>query len=200
MGKDERTVEQVISQAQETLKTAKRGYKDFVGDDPERRLPGLRNAIVFGRAVTNVIENLRGRVPDFDLWYKPWSRKLAEDPGFRRLYQLRSEVLKQGASGAEHTAHLHNVSARTLAPVMSNPPAWAKSFFIGDSSGGSGWEVELPSGEVEPYYVSLPIGVATLTHTIDVAGEAVEAGPLLSSYLASMEEIIMEAKARFSTA
>jgi hypothetical protein len=38
---------------------------------------------------------------------------------------------------------------------MTPPPA-AGAFFIGDPMGGSGWEVEMPDGSTQPFYVDLP--------------------------------------------
>lgn len=198
MGDKSREPAQILDQARETLKTAQRGYADFVGNDPERRLSGLRNAIVFGRAVTNVIENLRGKVPDFDGWYKPQSAKLAENLQFRRLYQLRSEILKQGIIAANHSFTVNYLNTDDLAPIMSNPPAGARDFFMGDSAGGSGWDVELPDGEIVQYYVNLPGSIeVSHAHTIRVAGEDLPAGPLIDSYLQQMSSLIAEARMKF---
>ena len=36
-----------------------------------------------------------------------------------------------------------------------NPPEGANGFFIGDNLGGSGWEVYLPDGSTEKYYVAM---------------------------------------------
>lgn len=189
---------QIISQARAMLKTAQRGYADFAGDDPARRLTGLQNAIVFGRAVTNVLENLRGKVPEFDSWYKPLSAKLSENSQFRRLYQLRSEILKQGAASANASLTVNYLNTSDLAPIMSNPPAGARSFFMGDANGGSGWEVELPDGDTEKYYVSLP-GAVKVSHNHSITVEDVDypAGPLIQSYLEEMSSLIAQASAQF---
>jgi hypothetical protein len=39
---------------------------------------------------------------------------------------------------------------------MQNPPPGARGFFLADEVGGSGWEIEMPDGRVEKFYVGLP--------------------------------------------
>lgn len=46
------------------------------------------------------------------------------------------------------------------------PPPDATSFFIADLIGGSGWEIELPDGLTEKYYVVVP---PDPRYTLDVA-------------------------------
>jgi hypothetical protein len=131
MAKDARSVSDVLRQATETLRTAQRGLEDLRAADPSRRMPGLRNAIVFGRAVTNVLENLRGRVANFDDWYKPETQQLSRDPGFRRLYEMRSEILKEGALGIGPAITIDYLNTADLQDLLRNPPPGARGFFIG---------------------------------------------------------------------
>ena len=46
----------VLQSARDTLRTAELGLRDLQGGPADRRLAGLRNAVVFGRAVTNVLK------------------------------------------------------------------------------------------------------------------------------------------------
>ena len=190
------TANAILRNASETLRIARSGFADFAGPDPARRDAGFRNAVVFGRAVTNVLEHLRGKVPNFDEWYKPKSLALKEDEGFRTLYQLRSQILKEGTGGPSMSIHIGHMDTADLAPLMRNPPPGAKGFFVGDMTGGSGWEVELPDGEKEKYYVSLPASIdMSVTHQI---GDE-DAKHLLSRYLNEMQSLIAEARAQFGT-
>jgi len=59
-----RTTTDIIRSAEETLKTAEQGLEDLIKGPPQRKLSGLRNLIV-GRAVTNILQNLRSIEPDF---------------------------------------------------------------------------------------------------------------------------------------
>jgi hypothetical protein len=58
----------------ETLRMAMIGLGDLQSDDHERRLPGLRNAAVYGHATTQTLQGLRGADATFDAWYGPNQR------------------------------------------------------------------------------------------------------------------------------
>ncbi|MEV7606132.1 hypothetical protein AB0N65_11895 [Paenarthrobacter sp. NPDC089322] len=198
MGKPERDAATVIADAEAMLRTARLGLKDFKGADMERRLPGLSNAVVFGRAVTNVIENLRSRVDSFAEWYRPRSAALGKDATFKRLYQMRSEILKQGSSGVSTKVIVESFDSRDLAPLMASPPPGATRFFMFDQTGGSGWEVELPTGYTVRYYVALPDSVkASSSLTLRLGDEDIDAAPVLERYLEAMERIVSDAKSKF---
>jgi hypothetical protein len=60
-----------------------------------RTLLGLFAVVVFGRAVTNALQNLRTFDRQaFDEWYGPWKQEMEEDPLLRWFYKLRSDILK----------------------------------------------------------------------------------------------------------
>ncbi len=90
-----KTTSDVLQRVQETLQTAKLGLRDVIEGRPERRLGGLRNLVVSGRAVTNVLQNLRSIEPTFDNWYKPYVAEMRADLLLRYFYTLRSQILKE---------------------------------------------------------------------------------------------------------
>ena len=189
------SAEEILSNAAETLSVARLGLADFLGPDPSRRLAGFKNAVVFGRAVTNVLEHLRGKVPAFDDWYKPRSAALGQDEGFAKLYKLRSQILKEGSGAPSVSSAIEHLNPGEFALLMKSPPPGARGFFIGDATGGSGWEVELGSGEVERYYVAVPPSVGfSFSHKLGNE----DAGALLTRYLDAMRELIAEARKRFA--
>lgn len=153
-----KTTENILASATQTLQTAKYGLDDYLGKIPERRETGLRNMIVFSRAVTNVIQNLRSTVGkrEFNMWYEPWQLKMKEDAVMKAFYQMRTEILKQGVLETSLSMHIEHLNTNDLQPLMQNPPQNAVGFFIGDNLGGSGWEILMPDGEKEKYYVDLP--------------------------------------------
>ena len=55
----ERDADAVLRDAEATLETARLGLADLTGPDARRYMPGLRAVVTFGRAVTNVLQNLR---------------------------------------------------------------------------------------------------------------------------------------------
>lgn len=207
-GMGEKTVASVLADAAETLKTAEFGLSDFVGSDPRRRMSGLRNLVVFGRAVTNVLQNLRSvvGVKVFDEWYEPIQEDMRQDEVLRFFYVMRSEILKEGTLRPGTSVHL-NLNTNGLAPLLSNPPRGAKGFFIGDNLNGSGWEVELPDGSTEKYYVELPASVQVTTNfhfpdaPVSRKGEIISddsAEGLAQLYIDSLRSLLEKAKAKFS--
>lgn len=152
-----RDVETILKDAAETLQTAEWGLADFLGNDPRRRMPGLRNLVTFGVATTQATQNLRGIDKDaFDNWYEPFRAQMRDDPLMRYFWKLRSQILKEGRLGSVGVEIHVEFDGSRHQEVMRNPPPGARMFFIGDMLGGSGWEVELPDGTTTKYYVELP--------------------------------------------
>jgi len=198
----------ILADTEEMICTAELGLADLLGDDPRRRMPGLRNVAVFGRAVTNVLQNLRSEEPTFDDWYGPQQERMRADPLLKYFYDLRSEILKEGTLGRVHTElHVERLDSRDLAPLMRNPPPGAQGFFVGDELGGSGWEVQLPDGSVTKYYVRLPdeVRIQTRFHFEEPPGqhegrpiEDTSAQSLARHYVEHLRELVGEAKRRFA--
>src|SRR5438094_483482 len=160
----DRTSADVLRAARQTLATVEKGLADLASGDPNRRVAGLHNLVVFGRAVTNVLQNLRSSEPDFDAWYGPHRAEMEADPLLKYLYELRTEILKKGILPIGTSMYIHQLRIPEDMARLGPPPPNARGFFIGDNLGGSGWEVELPDGRTEKYYAELPadIGVATM--------------------------------------
>ena len=79
----------ILQRTEETLYTAMLGLKALESSDPRERMAGLRNLIVFGRAVTNVLQNLRSVEPEFESWYSSYGSEMSVDPLMRFFYTLR---------------------------------------------------------------------------------------------------------------
>jgi hypothetical protein len=202
MGKEKRSAIDILKETTETLNTARFGMSLVQSEDPEQRKFGLRNIIVFGRAVTNVLQNLRSVVAGFDEWYEPWVARMKADPVMTHLYKVRSEILKEGRLTPTQRS-FGGFSSAALQPLMKNPPPGATDFFMGDPWGGSGWVVTLPNGEVEKYYISLQnVPGITLRTSVFLA----DAPPDLKDmtiqeichhYLEELSAIVNDAKDRF---
>ena len=152
---------EVLTEARRTLETARLGLDDFLhGNTEMRRTAGLRNVIVWGRAVTNVLQNLRTVIERqaFDSWYQPKQIEMRDDPTFKYLYELRSQVLKEGTHGL--TTGGVDIRSMNTRDIFNAPkPPGAGSFFMGDELGGSGWFIRRPDGTLEKYYAMLPATV-----------------------------------------
>jgi hypothetical protein len=199
---EKKSTKQILQRAEETLYTASLGLEHVKGKDPRTRVAGLRNVVVFGRAVTNVLQNLRSVEPEFDEWYAPHVEAMSRDELMSFFYQLRSEILKQGALAISSSMTL---SGDPMAVFRHfKPPPRAKAFFIGDNIGGSGWEVETEDGAVEKYYVQLPSALPGLSVDMNIhlqgAPEELQRVPapdLCEAYLDKLSALVKEAKARF---
>jgi hypothetical protein len=155
-----RDAQDILRNAGECLQTAAIGLEDLTGSDPKRRLIGLRNLVVFGRSITFILQTLRRVDRDrFNGWYAPFKKEMRDDALMKYFAELRNTILKVGGPKTTQAMYVEHLDFRDLQPLMENPPPGAKRFFIGDQLGGSGWEIELPDGSIEKYYVELPIAV-----------------------------------------
>jgi hypothetical protein len=100
----------------------------------------------------------------FDAWYAPFKAEMERDPLMRYFTKLRNEILKEGTQPTSLSVQVDYLSTDDLQPLLNNPPPGAESFFIGDQLGGSGWEIALPDGTKEKYYVDLPDTIRMQTY------------------------------------
>jgi hypothetical protein len=200
-----RTTLDIIRSAEDTLKTAIQGLEDLVKGPQERKLSGLRNLVVFGRAVTNIIQNLRSTEQDFETWYKKYQEEMKSDPLLKYFYELRSKILKEGVLKTLTKVFIRKLEVPKDLAGFGTPPQNAKGFFIGDTLGGSGWEVELPDGSLEKYYVELPSDIGSISvHFPDAPnyhlGKEIEdtsITKLAKLYINYLRNLIIAAKDRF---
>jgi hypothetical protein len=80
-----KNVAEVLSGTMDQLDTAHLGLADYLeGATPTRRRAGLRNVIVWGRAVTSTLQHIRVfKREAFDDWYLPKRAEMADDPEFK---------------------------------------------------------------------------------------------------------------------
>jgi hypothetical protein len=89
----------VLTRAGTMMRLTDLGLADMDSDDPDRALSGFVNMLVFGRAVTSALQNLRSfDQVAFDTWYEPWQKEMKGDPLLRYFYKLRSDILKNVSS------------------------------------------------------------------------------------------------------
>lgn len=157
-----RTTARILADAEQTLATAKLGLRLLKTGTPDQRMAGLRNVAVFGRALTNVLQNLRSTEPAFDEWYAPIVAEMTGDPLLKYFYDLRSEILKEGSLKTTVSLHIKQFRSRDMAR-FGPPPPGAAGFVMGDALGGVGWRVPQPDGTTEMYYVELPGDIGSIT-------------------------------------
>jgi len=163
MTKRDEKIRKIIMNVDNTLETAEFGLRLVINKDPRFKLPGLRNVVVFGRAVTNTLQHLRSVWRDFDKWYQKYVKEMSEDPLMKYFYDLRSEILKEGSLEVLVHVKIHKFNYPEDLTRIPPPPPTVKAFFIGDNIGGSGWIVRLHDGSEEKLYVNLPSDIAEVS-------------------------------------
>jgi hypothetical protein len=86
----------------ETIELVEESYVAFQARPAPERTPGvthIKHIAVYGRATTNVLQNLRGVVAGFDEWYAPIREWMEGDPLMKYFYKLRTRILKEGEVG-----------------------------------------------------------------------------------------------------
>lgn len=193
MGAKRPTTQDILKRADETLAIAKLGAQDVRGRDMKRRLPGLLNVAVFGRAVTNMLQGLRSNEPSFDDWYAPKEAEMRSDPLLKFFYELRTSVLKKGGpTPVSSIARIRHLSLPSDMARFGPPPPGAKGFFIGDRVGGSGWIVALPNGLEEHYYFDLPDEIGTTQMVLSPGPESHLGRPIRSNAAAVLCDLYVE--------
>jgi hypothetical protein len=205
-----RETAEVLRKAWRVYDMARLGLDDLLGPDPRRRTPGFWNAVTFGRNVTFALQGLR-HIPEigeakFSAWYSPQVEAMRADQLMQYFNKLRSVIEKEGGPDTGNSMYIEHLDSADLAPLMADPPTGAKSFFIGDRLGGNGWEVELPDGTIEHYYVALPDTVRyTWSMTLPDAPSSHLGAPitdhsvqnLCTLFLAYIGRVLAEAEAHF---
>ena len=208
MSASHRTTADIIKDTEMMLKMAKQGLEDLIKGPPKRKLSGLMNLTVYGRAVTNVLQNLRSinsMKPDFDAWYKKYREEMKNDPLMRYFYKLRSKILKEGLLETSTHAYIRQLRIPEDLTRFGPPPPNAKGFFIGDNLGGSGWKIQLPDGSIKPYYVELPadIGFVSLhfpnppKYHLGQEIRDISIPNLAKMYIDYLQQLVKAAKERF---
>lgn len=131
---------------------------------------------------------------------------MREDPLMKYFYKLRSQILKEGVLKTIPTAHVKKLDfPDDMDKLRKTAPPNAKKFFIGDEYGGSGWEIQLPDGSLEKYYVELPSNIGYVTLHLPKApkyhlGKKVEDDSiqnLAKLYIEYLRKIVLDAKQKF---
>lgn len=184
-----------MAAARQNFRLAVRGYRDLVGEEPERRQPGLATVVTYGASVTQILRALNGKVEGFDDWWAPHSAVLSGDDGFKRLRDMRNEVLKEGRIDTGRFFHVKSFGSSDIPP---NPPPGARGFFLGDEHGRSGWEIMGPDGEMTREFVTMSEDIAV--HKLLVrhkSGRTEEAGELAQRYIHALNAVLRSAERKW---
>jgi hypothetical protein len=204
---EKRSPAEVLQAARLMLGNVQLGLKDIESDDPARRIPGLNNVAVFGRAVTITLQRLRNIVDGFDDWYK--ARVPENDPLLKFFNRVRNEILKESKVPQPSTIAEISFSGNPMQLLQGPPPEGATGLFIGEGgTGGSGWFVQLPDGTQEKYYAALSptFNGSVTTHLPDAPREFLgktfsdtTVSGVAGRYVTWLEKLIADAEHKFGS-
>lgn len=166
----------------------------------KRRMAGLWNVAIFGPVVPRTLERLRAIAPDFEGWIAPYRAELETDVDLRRFAAFREQVARTEPSGSRFGAWfgVRGSGLPTRRKDLGPKPPNATRYFLRDARNGAGWEIRLPDGTMQKYYVELP---ELLSVTL-FAGEHV--GPrslvhLCEEYVDVLRRLVHDAREQFGT-
>ncbi|MET4149906.1 hypothetical protein [Bradyrhizobium sp. RT7b] len=189
-------VKEVFDAIDAKLKIARRGAAEM--KNPSTFQAGLWNAALFGRSVTFTLQNLRGKVDGFDAWYEKKQEEMRADTVMSYFVEARNMIEKSVAEPTWASASL-NANIADLFKAAGPPPPGAKTLFVGDQFGGSGWQIQLPDGSTEKYYVDFPKGMVKTSVLLGPkAPKGGDAHYLVNEYLTKLEALTAEARAKFN--
>jgi hypothetical protein len=198
---DSDAARKVLTDARVTLRKAELGLHDVGDAHADRRRAGMANVIVWGRAVTNVLQQLRSKAPGFEDWYRVCQEEMRADPLLRFFYVWRSQSLKEGVDPPTSTSTLLRHFSSDDIP---SPPKNARAFML-DGHGRPFWEVERGDGSIERVPADVPnLNVENFLDLDDVPPEHM-GEPILDRsamnvcrlYLEYLGALVAEAEALF---
>jgi hypothetical protein len=149
-------VARILDLVRDRLNRARRALELMGSTRGRARTDAFEDVLIHGRAVTNTMETLRGKVPDFDTWYKPKTAALRSDVVFRRFYAMRNELLHQGMLAIDQPAIVADFGEQLW---CGTPPAGATNLIVHDDDSGKwGWLVE-QNGQTERVLHDYPTDV-----------------------------------------
>jgi hypothetical protein len=183
----------ILGDAEHLMRLVEESFRHLCEGPEDRRFPGLRNLVVFGEAMLAQMRILSAATPLFAAWFEQQEQASSADPQLAELAKLRKAVLREPKERREFT----ELQLASAGKGYGRRPENARAFFSGDRLGGSGWEIAVPGGAVEKYYVALPMdhGPAGYRYESDTKSTAKPIEPLARRYLNHLREVFRFAKA-----
>ena len=169
-----------LQDAEALIRLADGGLKQVASGNADRRIPGLRNVLVFGDLFRAAMEKLAARDALFASFFD--QQKVPKE-----VDELRAATIRKPKERKDYTQLQLASEGKEFGPR----PANAIAFFSGDRLGGSGWDIALPDGRVEKYYVVIP-DHAPVGDSFGKEGATAEA--VARRYVAWMREMLKHAK------
>jgi glutaminyl-tRNA synthetase len=191
------TAVEAVSKAERHLQTALFGLEDM--GRPDRLISGFHNAVVFGRAVTFALQNMRGHVDGFDEWWETKQSEMKSSPLLIAFKDLRTSIEKEAVSDVG-TRTFVNFDEEFWKRASPAPPNAIGGPQYEAGSAYAWWNVPSQDGTTERYYFLVPESLHSITSIILTFPDGLSQQPadeLVKKYLHCMSEIVNEARRRF---
>ena len=169
-----------LREAETLLELVEAGLKQVTDGPSERRVPGVRNVLVFGATFAAAMKSIAAK----DRLFASWFDVQKPTEGIDQLLRIMTTEPK---TRRDYT----QVQLASAGKEFGPRPDHARAFFSGDRLGGSGWEIELPGGRVEKYYVMLP---DDLPSGYSFTGSDRNAETLARRHVAQLREMLKHAR------
>jgi len=143
-------IEKILQNAKSAFENAKNGLEILNGNNYDQYPFGFHSVAVFGRSVTFILQNLRSKVNNFDLWYGPYVEEMNKDPLMARFKDIRNSIEKEGVDDVVSTTYVKRLDQSIL--VRMPAPPGCIGYFFGDRYGRSGFNIKLPDGTADIIY------------------------------------------------
>ncbi len=169
-----------LHQVETLMALVEAALKQIAEGPDDRRVAGVRNVLAFGGVLTATMKAISSRDALFASWFD--LQRPADG-----VEELRRVMLAEPKIRRDYT----QVQLASAGKEFGPRPANARAFFSGDRLGGVGWDIELPGGGVEKYYVMLP---DELPEGYSFAGTTRNAETLAKRHASELREMVRHAR------
>ena len=146
-------IAQILRNARTALLNAKQGLNILNGVDYEQYPYGFHSVVVFGRSVTFILQKLKLKVDNFEIWYDPYREEMKNDPLMTRFKDIRNSIEKEGEDDVVSATHIKNLNTSVFTRLPA--PPGCIGYFFGDKYGRSGFNIRLPDGSEDIIYFDI---------------------------------------------
>jgi hypothetical protein len=146
---------EIVDNIKAFLELTELGLKDLLSDNPKHKDLGLRNLAMHGRSLTIEMFELGNTDSELNEWLIGIQNEMKSSKVCRYFEDLSMEIYNQ-----EKLIVRSNDNSSFTVDMFNRLPqpqiAKAIGFFISDSLGGYGWDIALPNGKKDKFYLELP--------------------------------------------
>lgn len=197
-------VESIVAYVHEALDKAWKGVERIDAGDVLQQSDGVKDAVVWGRTATFILQQLSSRVERWSEWWEPQVLRMRSDPLLKYFNRLRSVILKTGETQIGFKL-LYQPGEQIVKEVLLSSPMPHKDAQLAVNAAiGFCWIYE-QNGERKTVPVPSPTCVGATRHCFMDLEDAefpseyatLSLAEALSVYLERIEEIVEATFQRF---